>query len=91
MIHWGRVNMPPEKTSWKIRIKGMIVMAAVVVWQIQEMKRAIISAAYVIRNMEMPMSKIIADVKMPSAGKRTRVMWQTYMVSTVCARQSRAW
>ena len=37
--------MPPEKTSWKISTKGMIVMAAVVVWASDETHSDIMSEA----------------------------------------------
>ena len=45
LLHSGSGMTPPEKTSWKIRIKGMRVMAPVVVREILERKRLIISAA----------------------------------------------
>ena len=54
----GSANTPPENTSWKIRMKGMTVMAAVVVRTILEMKREVISAAYVTRNRVIPRSVI---------------------------------
>ena len=44
-LHSGRGMIPPEKTSWKIRMKGMSVMALVVVREMLERKRLIISAA----------------------------------------------
>ena len=42
---FGSGISPPEKTSWKISTKGMIVIAVVVEWQIDEINRDIISAA----------------------------------------------
>ena len=44
-VHSGSSKKPPEKTSWKIRMKGMTVIAAVVVWAMQEISRAIMSEA----------------------------------------------
>ncbi len=44
-----RMKTAPETKSWKIKTKGMIVIAAVVVFSIHEIKRDIISEAYVIK------------------------------------------
>ncbi len=44
-----RMKTAPENKSWKIKTKGMIVIAAVVVFSIHEIKRDIISEAYVIK------------------------------------------
>ena len=55
-VHSGRVSMPPEKTSWKISTKGMMVMAAVVLRHRVEIHSAIMSEAKVIRKTVMPKS-----------------------------------
>ena len=45
LLHSGSGMMPPENTSWKIRIKGITVIAPVVVRDMLERKRLIISDA----------------------------------------------
>ena len=44
-LHSGSGMIPPENTSWKIRIKGMSVIAPVVVREMLERNRLIMSAA----------------------------------------------
>ena len=67
----GRLIIPPENTSCTIRITGMMVMAAVVVWLRAEIQSDIMSAAYVIRKSETLNSGIKYRVIRPSCGYRT--------------------
>ena len=66
--------MPPENTSWKIRMKGITVIAAVVVCARLEIKRESMSAAKVMRKIVNPISRVLLPVNMPSlAGNFTPI------------------
>ena len=65
----GSGNKPPENINWNININGIIVIAAVVFFTKDEMKRDNISEAYVISKNVMPISTINQGVITPGPSK----------------------
>ena len=61
----GNGISPSEKTSWKISTKGRIISAVTGVWTMEEIQKAIMSAANVARKTVIPKSAINHGVKRP--------------------------
>ena len=71
-------------------MKGITVMAAVVVLTMQDIKSDIMSAAYATRKKVMPISSANHGVMKPSAGNCMRATLHIITNMTVCSRHMNA-